>query len=249
MKRCVRCLLMAGFFATRLGASQDEDLFSRGNAAFSSGKYLEAVQAFQSLTQQGDPSPEVLFNLGNSEFRAGDTGHAVLYYERALWMVPQDPDIRANLKFVQRAAGIFETEGSWWKKLVDAWTLNQWSMLALAVWIVLCSLVAWRLVRRNRRSRLNAAVGCAAIALALFVTVVYLKSADLDAAVVVVPDASLKVAPIENSPSLHPIPAGTRVDIKKDRGEFVYVETLDEKRGWMKVGQVDWIVPRSRLRP
>ena len=51
-------------------------------------------------------SAAALYNLGNAYARAGKPGLAVLNYERAALLAPDDPDIAANLHFVQRAARV-----------------------------------------------------------------------------------------------------------------------------------------------
>ncbi len=51
-------------------------------------------------------SAAALYNQGNAYARAGKPGLAVLNYERAALLAPDDPDIAANLQYVQRAAHI-----------------------------------------------------------------------------------------------------------------------------------------------
>ena len=54
-----------------------------------------------------------LYNLANSYARAGKPGMAILNYERASLLAPDDPDIRANLRFVRASAHLpAETPGA-----------------------------------------------------------------------------------------------------------------------------------------
>jgi len=234
-------LLSCGLCAGAMAQNADE-LFSRGNAAYSSSKYVEAIQAFQSLASEGHATPEVLFNLGNAQFRSGDAGHAILQYERALWMSPRDPDVKANLQFARRAGGVEDADERGWQKVARTLTLNGWMWLALSAWVLVNLFAALFFWSRNRRRwgfLMTVSVGL----LAFCVAGAWERSVDLKTGIVTALDASLKVAPIENSPSLEPVTAGMRVRTKKSMGAFVYVETADGKRGWMTPAQFELIIP------
>ena len=86
------CLVMSGvIFAEPLGDAMK---------AYDKGAYKEAVQIYEDLVKQGSSNGAVFYNLGNAYFRSGEKGKAMAAYLAARSLLPRDPDIKANLKFV-----------------------------------------------------------------------------------------------------------------------------------------------------
>ncbi len=245
MKSLHLSILLAGVISTSTWAEGTDEIFEKGNAAFSSGKFSEAAQLFQSLAQGKNASMEVIFNLGNARFREGDYGQAILQYERAAWLNPRDPDVRANLNFAREAAGVGMRESEGWKKLMSFLTLNQWALFMLSFWVIAFGLVAVWMISCSRSLALRLGfVGTLAMLL-MGGAMWLMKNRELKDAIVLSGQTSLKVAPIDNSPSLYPLLPGTRVRVEKSRGNFIFITTLDEKRGWLKADQIEWIVPQA----
>ena len=86
---------------TGLLAQAESEAFARGTAAYTQGRYVEAIQAYGGLVEAGYASPALYYNLANAYYRNGQTGPAVLYYEQALRLAPGDADVRANLQRVR----------------------------------------------------------------------------------------------------------------------------------------------------
>jgi len=78
-----------------------ESLFAAGSAAYESGDYPGAADAWKALEERGISAPAVSYNLGNAYFKSGDLGRAVLWYERARRATPRDEDLRENLALVR----------------------------------------------------------------------------------------------------------------------------------------------------
>ena len=72
----------------------------------------------------GSYSAALLFNLGNSYARDGNAGLAVLNYERARLLAPDDPDLRANLRYVRSSAGLPSSHGDWFERLTAIASAN-----------------------------------------------------------------------------------------------------------------------------
>ena len=74
-----------------------------------------AATAVPPPTSAGYSAPR-LFNLANAYARDGRPGMAVLNYERARLLAPNDPDIRANLRFVRTTATLPPITGTWFER-------------------------------------------------------------------------------------------------------------------------------------
>lgn len=88
------CVLF--FFASPLFAEPLSDAMS----AYDQGDFKKAISDYEQLIAQGVRNGSVYYNLANSYFRSGEKGKAVAAYLAARSLLPRDPDIKANLKFV-----------------------------------------------------------------------------------------------------------------------------------------------------
>ena len=70
--------------------------FLDGIRYYQEGDYERAVSEFLKIADAGVQNGQLYYNLGNAYLRSNRIGHAVLWYERALEMIPEDPDLRFN---------------------------------------------------------------------------------------------------------------------------------------------------------
>lgn len=68
--------------------------------AYDQRDYKTASSLFEKELNEGLHNGSILYNLGNTYYRLGEKGQAVAAYLAARKLMPRDPDIRANLKFV-----------------------------------------------------------------------------------------------------------------------------------------------------
>lgn len=225
-------------------ATSSDEAFHQGNAAFVSGKYAEAVQRFEScLSRQGCSAP-ILYNLGNACFRDGKIGPAILNYERARWLAPGDPDLKANLQLVQHSAGLFESTPPKWQALAGMFSLNAWTWMATVAFLFLGLASTIRLFRLDTKWSARPWIFLFAGAWLFCASSAALRILELNRAVVVVPETPLRITPLETSPAIFNLTAGSVVRIKKQRDSFFYIHSQDGKEGWVSQKQVERIIPR-----
>ena len=187
-----------------------------------------------------------LYNLGNSYSRAGKPGMAILNYERAALLAPNDPDIEANLRFVQGAAHLPVDSRS---------TLDRVAMSASPFWLswaavfaVVCagaSLVASRLSPRYRALRFVAVAAglglltwTACSAISLWPT--------LHDGVIITASTPARVSPVPMAESLFVLAEGERVRIEAEHEGFTLIHTHAGRSGWVADSNLAPIVPRER---
>jgi tetratricopeptide (TPR) repeat protein len=64
-------------------------------------QYDSAAEYYRRIEESGVRNSAIYYNLGNCHFRQHRLGQAVLYFEKALVLAPNDPDIIHNLKFAR----------------------------------------------------------------------------------------------------------------------------------------------------
>jgi hypothetical protein len=229
--------------ATCLRATPAENLFTQANTEFVSGNYNDAIRDYELLLKQKNLSAAVFYNLANAYFRNGKVGHAVLNYERALWINPSDADEKANLQFVRKSSGLFESSAPWWKAFSRTLSLNSWCWLSFTLLVVACSLITYWFIRPQWNIR-------PILITFLFLFTVttsgaFLRFLDLDRAVILSSEAPVKVAPVAQSPSQFTLVSGSIVEIQKERDSFAYIRSEDGKTGWISKDDFEPIVKET----
>lgn len=227
------------------------DLFNGGNDAYRSGKFQEAVSAFESIIQQGFVSPEVYFNLGNAYYRQGMMARAILAYERALRLAP-DPDIGhnlrlANLRIVDRIEPVPELFlVGWIRAVTNLLPLSTNVRIVLFAWIVLFSSLALAYgVRRPFAVRIARwCVPGSLIVVVLFGAVLGVQAVrfnDRSEAIVMSRVLTAKNSPDPQSVDAFVLHEGLKVKVSDQVAEWVKITLADGKVGWIHSGDCERI--------
>jgi tetratricopeptide (TPR) repeat protein len=127
-------------------------VFDSAAKNYERGDYSGAISQYSALIQQGFDDPRIWYNLGNAEFKSGHLGLAIRAYLRAQRLAPRDPDIEANLQFVQLyTADKLERSGrlfilGWADHFAGNFTLWEWLVSAgilLFILAVLACIKVW----------------------------------------------------------------------------------------------------------
>lgn len=76
-------------------------LFQRGLSLYDEGRYNEAIDAFEEILKSDPRRGHVLYNLGNAYYKSGKKGSALGAYYAARRLLPRNPDIRANIGYLE----------------------------------------------------------------------------------------------------------------------------------------------------
>ncbi|NJM15024.1 MAG: tetratricopeptide repeat protein [Bacteroidales bacterium] len=142
MIRVKICLLVFWAVLSNARAMDYSSLFNQGNDWYLKGKYMEAIDLYDSLLAAGAESAELYYNLGNAWYKQGHYPKAILYYEKALLLNPGDEDVQFNLSFVnthvvdkiEAIPEIFFAR--WWKSFISLLPVKIWGALALLFFIL-----------------------------------------------------------------------------------------------------------------
>jgi len=236
-------LLIAGL----AHAASDSSAMDAANNAFSQGHYSEAAQGYEAILAQQGYSAPVLFNLANARQREGQLGRAILNYERAALLSPNDPDIAANLRAARQKAGAEPEHPSPIQIAAHTLTMNTWFGLASVALFLFAVSRPLKLLRPQARRSLNVVSVLAALALAVAVGALELRSPDLRRAVVVTPDAVAGVSPVTMAAPVFKLRAGEIVTFQQTHRNFVLVRNHAGREGWVKMDEVALVMPPATL--
>ena len=188
-------------------------------------------------------SASALYNLANAYARTQKPGLAVLNYERARLLDPTDPDIEANLRRVQEAAGLPPETHPAWDRVTARLTPQALSWLGFAGLLIAgAGMLARPLYPQHRRKLLVPTLlgvclcaVTAASAIALWPMV--------HSGIVVTHDAPVRVSPVSMEAPLFTLPEATRVRMGSEHDGFVLIQTSGGRTGWVPSANLAPIVP------
>lgn len=240
MKRHTAALLLALCCPGPGFATPAEDLFSQGVKAYDQGNYPAAAQAFEQLAQTV-ASGDVLYDLGNAQFRAGRLGEATAAYLAARTLKPRDPDIRANLRLVNRQVrdnvsvdrepSLAQTVAFWIYRLSERELLLAFSTVFGLGWLTLAaSLLLSGEPRRYTRTAAWVTIGCG-----LFLGASWLAHGALVPiwGAVTQAEAQVRSGPGTLSPVLFVLHEGAPFMVLEQEEGWAKIELSDGKRGWV----------------
>lgn len=223
------------------------DDFKAANQLYDAGKFAEAAAAYEKIEPK---TAHVYYNLGNALFRQGKLGFAVLDYERARRLSPRDPDILANLRFAEQRLGVEEVNASpraaarYLRSAIESRTATEWSMYELAaLWLTVLAIGVCVYFPKLRTGFLTVAVASFVVFAVATFALSYEAIGDRTAphAIALTAETEARFAPMPDSTVHFKLAEGTKVAVREDRGQWLFVERADGQQGWVRseaVGRV-----------
>jgi tetratricopeptide (TPR) repeat protein len=191
--------------------------------AYDAGDYGRAVVMFEQDTARAPHDASAWYNLGNAHYRAGETGKAIWAWARALQAEPRSADVVHNLRM---AGGVEAIR----VRPPLAATAEEWWLAAALLWWIAAAMVMVALVRRRRISPWVAAPLLSALILAI----VGWRAATLPQyAVTLTEPTALHSEPTVRSATVRRLRVGAVVTVEQERGEWLYVRTIDDREAWV----------------
>ncbi len=243
--------LFACLFAIGLSAAfADESTrdFLNGVELYNEGDYDAAVQNLLKVAESGIQNGKLFYNLGNAYFKAGDIGRAMLWYERALKLIPNDPDLRFNHDYVMTRLKDERVEKEspvfrilfFWKHVLSPLQI-QWAGIILNC--LFWGILAVRLVLKKRRILGVEGVLALVLSLVFILTSVYTcyENKFQQKAIIVSDEVSIRSGLSDDSTELFVLHAGTRVLVRKTSKDYYRIRFSEDKIGWVKAEDAEII--------
>lgn len=246
--------VMIGFLAAVLfltplaaAASENESLYLEASRMYNQGNYEKAAGIFESITQRHVVNGDLYYNLGNAFYKKGDLGRSMLWYERALKIMPSDPDLLFNHHLVNGLLVDRAETGSnpvvdvllFWKHRMSARTVS-FSAIALFWLFTMVSLfrtfkpVHW--LRYPERVLFGFAL--------LFIVSAcydYYRERWVRDAVVISDTISVRSGFSEDATELFRLHTGTKVRVDEELRGYVKIRFSDSKIGWVEKKNIEII--------
>lgn len=238
--RSVVVMLALAFLCGR--ALADDGDFEAANRAYDEGKFAEAKAGYEKLVDAGEWSANIFYNLGNADHRLGASGRAMLDYERALALDPAHPEAQANLALLRKQTGARQRAAVWQDTVFVGHALGTWTVVAAAAgWLAVFGLVLIFTSRRVEKIGLWLGTLASLLLCAYAASVLWWRGQDRALAVVVSGQTESRLAPADSAALAEALPAGSRVRVLSERGEWIYCTLPGAGRGWIPRPAVEFV--------
>lgn len=208
--------------------------FETANDAYDQGKFSEAKAGYEKQVDAGVWSANLFYNLGNADYRLGAPGRAMLDYERALALDPAHPEARANLAVLRKETGAKLRAATWQDTAFVGRSLDLWTMVAaVAGWVGLFGVALLFTGKRAEKSGLWLVTMVGVLVCGYAAGVLWWRGQERSVAIVVAKDAQARLAPADSAALAEALPAGSRVRVLSERGEWIYCALPGAGRGWI----------------
>ena len=221
--------------------------FFHANALYKDGQYDAAAREYEELLHGGLTSGNLYFNLGNAYFKAGAQGKAILNYERARRLMPNDPDVAANLAYAQSLTGAEACPPPLWQRLAFP-AAHRFApggligLTSLAYTLLLISLTVYRLWTRRPRWLAYTAVALGILLLVSGTSLAHQMLGDewYDQAVIVGDgETPARFEPAESGTVHFALKEGSLVSVLDRRDGWLQIARCDGRRGWVPSTSVE----------
>ena len=245
-----RILYIVLFLSYSIGYGQGLSAFNQGNNFYNEGKFQEAINAYESVLENGQHSAELYFNLANSYYKTNQIAPSIYYYEKALQLAPNDKEIANNLSFAQNmtidAIDVIPEVGlsKILKNIVNVFSVDVWAILSVCfVILFVVSFLTYYFAYHTNRKRFMFVTSIVSIGLAIITLLCSFHKYNIkqfdNPAIVFAQKTDVKSEPnlrSENAFSLH---EGTKVQVLEHYDEhWSKIKLADGKTGWIPLEDI-----------
>lgn len=246
---CVTPVIVVALLWSGLSARASEPArdYLEAVTHYNEGEFTQAAGLFERVADQGVVNGKLYYNIGNAYAKQGDVGHAMLWYERALKLIPHDPDLIYNHTYVsgllkdkveERTSPVY-TVLFFWKDLLNPGTVR-W--LAIGFFGFFWILVLVAMVRSKRiMGLLNSVLLIFALIFSMTGYYDYYTDHFHKKAVVLTDTVSVRSGLSDESTELFVLHSGTRIGVDDERRGYIKIRFSGDKIGWVKKEDVEII--------
>jgi len=227
-----------------LGFSQNNQHFDAANTLYNEGKYTDAIDKYESILKSGEHSAELYFNLANAHYKLNNIAPSVYYYEKALLLNPNDPDIENNLAYAQNMTidAIDEAPQVGFARIINnvvkTFDADVWSKIAIASVLVFVLLfLMYHFSYATSRKRIAFVISILSLFFACFSVVMAFQKESLDSkdnpAIVFAQESRVKAEANKTSEEVFRLHEGTKVQVLESYKDWRKIQLSDNSTGWI----------------
>lgn len=225
-------------------SAQNDALFNRATDSYNEGSYDKAIEHYLEIIENGQHSAELYFNLGNSYYKLDQVAPSIYYYEKALLLKPNDPEIKTNLAYAKNmtldAIEVMPETGlsKIYDSVIGFLSFDQWGYLSVFCIVLFVLLyIAFYYFRYSTRKRIAFVSSLVSLFVAIiavvFAFVEYNDFLTDQPAIVFVDEVVIKSEPNDRSLEVFRLHEGTKLNVLDELNDWKKVKIADGKIGWL----------------
>ena len=229
-------------------AQNAEELFKKGNEAYTNEEYDSAFLLYSKIEAADKYSVELYQNMGTAAYKLDDVPNAIYYFEKGLKLHPTNKDLLHNLdlankKVVDKVSPEKRNGFSSWIANTVGHTSDFWAYWAVSTCIIgLLFLAIYLFIKNSLIKKIGLYSGTTLWILTLaFVVFAYIQGSQLDNkenAIIFTPSVDIKNEPSDVSSTAFVLHEGTKVKILDTTEEWCKISFSDDKVGWIKIEEI-----------
>lgn len=221
----------------------NDQLFAKANELYKQEKFKGALTLYQQIRESGFVSGELEYNIGNAYAKLSNYPYALLSYERALFYLPTDSDIKHNRDYIASLLDVDTQENvslarktmKFFFGFLNSRTLFLFIGVVNLLFFVLLAIKVY--LRKEIRSLIIIFVFSI---LVLSVSELLIRESRIARQAMVVSEkAEVFYEPRENATLYFSIPAGQKVKMLKKEDMWWKISVNDNKKGWIKAEKIE----------
>lgn len=226
------------------GQGQADNWFDQGNQLYKNQQYKEAITRWEAVLESGVHSAAIYYNMANAYYYLNDLASSIYYFEKALELEPNDPEIKANRAYVQNA--LIDVVREQPKTLFQKWDEASGQLLSVRAWawlgvlfmaLFVFSVLRFGWVEAPAAKRFSFVT--AVLFMLLFVAAIFLGNKtesyhqNYRWAIVFQQEMSVRSGPRMSDDALFDLHAGTKLRLLQTQDQWQEIELADGRRGWV----------------
>lgn len=235
-----------------MGISQNTHLFEKGKEHYKNQEYEAAIESWKEILKNEETSAALYFNLGNTYYKLNQIGPSIYFYEKALQLSPNDPDIKNNLAFAENARIDFiepipkSIFSKWYQSITGIFSYDGWAIVSIICsigFVILFLRYYFSDKERSKRLFFGSSI------LMLFLMIIAVSMAFItfndykkdQFAIVFSEELIVKSEPTLSGSSIFKLHEGTKVEIIDRDGDWVRIQLEDGKDGWIPIETIEML--------
>lgn len=238
-------VFLFGFAAS----AQNDALFARATDAYNEGDYNTAIENYLEIIEAGQHSSELYFNLGNSYYKLNQIAPSIYYYEKALLLKPNDPEIKNNLAYAQNmtldAIEVMPETGfsKIYEDITSFLSFDQWGYVAVVFMMLFVLLyIGFYFFKYATYKRIALISSIVSLFIAILsIVFAFLQYSDFQAdqpAIVFDDEVKVTSEPNKRSELVFTLHEGTKLNVLEELNDYKKIRIADGQTGWLTANSI-----------
>jgi len=234
------CLLLLGSLDGFAEMTSDEVLseFVAAGMAYKEGRYDTAIERYNAILKEDQVSGPLYYNLGNSYFKKKNVGQAVLNYERAKKFIPRDSDLNFNEHYVRsKIDQQTDVTQSFLDRAIAShiqfYTIDEMVIILYCIGLMIGILHLISLYVQWPQTVTSGIIAALIFSMFIYSTGLIAKVQAERELAVIMTDSNTLFEPRTDSTVHFKLSEGMKARILKLQGNWIKIERLDGKVGWI----------------